>query len=73
MKIIPLYLPLYTPQWQPIEYVFGTIKRYYRSFDFEDGLFEERVISSICLADTDFGTIFNHCMRLAIKNILNDT
>ena len=39
-----LFLPKYTPQWQPVEHVFHTLKHQYRHTDMCEGSFEERVL-----------------------------
>ena len=65
-----LYLPPYTPQWQPIEYVFSSVKNYYRSTSTLDTEFEDRIQASICMSDKSFNKIFNHCWLLACNNKL---
>jgi transposase len=64
-----LYLPPYTPQWQPIEYAFHSIKHQYRQTHPSDGTFWERVSACISLVNNQslapFAATFNHCWMLA--------
>jgi transposase len=82
-----MFLPPYTPQWQPIEYAFSQFKRSYRSLandkegdHFRDISHEEKIMGCIAFLEHDravddgelFGQTFDHCIRLATANLLFD-
>jgi transposase len=67
-KVVPLYLPPYTPQWQPVEYVFSRLKREYRSLASHGHGLGDRVIASICIvgsSEYSFTNTFQMCWNLA--------
>jgi hypothetical protein len=74
MNIIPLYLPPYTPQWQPIEYVFSTVKKSFRATAMDSIPLEDRVMgcisSKVCDIGITYRSIFRHCWKLARSNAL---
>jgi len=75
MNVTPLYLPPYTPQWQPIEYVFSTVKKSFRATALDSIPLEDRVMgcisSKMCDIDITYRGIFSHCWRLARRNVLH--
>jgi len=73
-RIEVLYLPPYTPQWQPIEYVFSRLKRAYRQVDIMEAPFLDRVEGVLALAHCSsrqpFLATFEHCWALATREVL---
>ena len=68
-----LFLPPYTPQWQPVEMFFSALKRAYRRVDRSCGSIDDRV--SRCIAEVgsaiDPRNMFARCRRLAGANTLS--
>lgn len=73
-NVTPLYLPPYTPQWQPVEHMFSVLKRSFRSSVYELTDFEDRVMCCVSMADADvtsmYSNTFLHCWHLAQSNQL---
>lgn len=76
-NITLMFLPPYTPQWQPIEYVFSRFKQLYRCLALSDRSqsIEDIVLGAVAFLDSaafegSYAPTFDHCRRLALANVV---
>ena len=62
----PVYVPPYSPQYNPIEYVFSSLKNTVRRMVDHDGFLKDHAFSKVCesISTTVLSNSFRHCWKL---------